>query len=151
MFDTPTYYSATILDPRMKIKSFSGAHSAAVTTGSISTMQFYAADHFFDNVPPPPENDIELEIFGTSEGPRISVEEECRRYLNEPAVAYQLNPIAYWESKASQFPTLYRAARLYLAAPASSTPSERAFSFGRLVITDQRGLRTLPPSAVKCA
>ena len=44
----------------------------------------------------------------------------------------------YWKINSDRFPNLSRMARDYLAVPGTSTPSERAFSGGRQLITDFR-------------
>ena len=44
----------------------------------------------------------------------------------------------YWRAHSTRFPNLSRMARDYLAIPGTSTPSERAFSAGRQLITDFR-------------
>jgi hypothetical protein len=44
----------------------------------------------------------------------------------------------YWKINSARFPNLSRMTRDYLAVPGTSTPSERAFSGGRQLITDFR-------------
>lgn len=48
------------------------------------------------------------------------------------------NVLDYWKNNSARFPNLSRMARDYLAVPGTSTPSERAFSGGRQLITDFR-------------
>ena len=42
----------------------------------------------------------------------------------------------YWKNNCGHFPNLSRMAGDYLAVPGTSTPSERALSRGRQLITD---------------
>ena len=59
---------------------------------------------------------------------------EVTRYCDEPAT--QENPLKWWKSNASQFPFLACLVKKYLAIPATSVPSERAFSYaGHIVNT----------------
>ena len=61
-------------------------------------------------------------------------------YLDEPVMEdgpnFDLSD--YWRVHSTRFPNLSRMARDYLAIPGTSTPSERAFSAGRQLITDFR-------------
>src|SRR5687768_14714511 len=53
---------------------------------------------------------------------------EVTEYLREDKITINQNPFEWWASKKSKYPILARMARVYLAAPATSTPSERLFS-----------------------
>ena len=61
-------------------------------------------------------------------------------YLDEPVMddGPNFDLLQYWRVHSSRFPNLSRMARDYLAVPGTSTPSERAFSAGRQLITDFR-------------
>ena len=61
-------------------------------------------------------------------------------YLDEPVVKSGRNfdLLEYWRAQSTRFPNLSLMACDYLAVPRSSTPSERAFSAGRQLITDFR-------------
>ena len=48
------------------------------------------------------------------------------------------NPIAWWISKVSTFPTLYRYALDTLSCPAMSTECERLFSSAKKLLTPER-------------
>ena len=48
------------------------------------------------------------------------------------------DPFEYWRFKSGLFPSLAAMAKTYLSIPSTSTPSERAFSMGRLVIHHTR-------------
>ena len=65
---------------------------------------------------------------------------ELDTYLDEPVMKNVRNfdLLEYWRVHSARFPNLSRMARDYLAVPGTSTPSERAFSSGRQLITDFR-------------
>ena len=63
---------------------------------------------------------------------------EVDHYLREPCVANDKSVLDWWLSKKDCYPVLFEMARVYLAIPASSAPSERVFSVGTLVLTDKR-------------
>jgi len=58
--------------------------------------------------------------------PRVS--DEVREYLAEDKISFNQNPFEWWAGKKTKYPVLSKMARIYLAAPATSTPSERLFS-----------------------
>jgi len=61
-------------------------------------------------------------------------------YLSEPVAEHhsKFDVLDYWRTNSGRFPNLSKMARDYLAVPGTSTPSERAFSGGRQLITDFR-------------
>ena len=63
-----------------------------------------------------------------------SVENEIKRYLLEDVADRKENPLEYWRLKSAIFPSLASMAKVYLAIPSTSTPSERAFFNGRLIV-----------------
>ena len=63
-----------------------------------------------------------------------SVENEIKRYLLEDVTDGKENPLEYWRLKSVIFPSLASMAKVYLAIPSTSTPSERAFFNGRLIV-----------------
>ena len=57
---------------------------------------------------------------------------EIQKYLAEENISTTEDPLSYWKSKIRSSPSLREMAKVYLAVPCTSTPSERAFSLGRL-------------------
>ena len=51
----------------------------------------------------------------------------------------QVDPIEWWHTYESRFPTLSVMARDYLAIPATSVPSEYCFSIAGNILTKRRG------------
>lgn len=64
--------------------------------------------------------------------------EEVEKYFHLPRISTTSNPLEWWARKEKQFPRLAKLARIYLAVPATSTPSERVFSLAGNTITRQR-------------
>ena len=63
-----------------------------------------------------------------------NVDSEIKRYLQEDNLDKEEDPLDYWRMKSNTYPSLTMMARTYLAVPSTSTPAERAFSKGRLVL-----------------
>ena len=64
--------------------------------------------------------------------------QELREYLREDTVEKHVEPIAWWKANHRTYPTLARAAADILAAQASSSASERLWSWGRDVVSDRK-------------
>lgn len=62
--------------------------------------------------------------------------EELNRYKNKQIA--KVDPMTFWGLHAHEFPTIAKLAMKYLAIPASSAPSERAFSQLKLVVENKR-------------
>ncbi|XP_044581913.1 E3 SUMO-protein ligase ZBED1-like [Cotesia glomerata] len=73
-------------------------------------------------------------------------EREINSFKMEPNIPCGDNPLHWWHSKRHEFPKLARLARRYLGVPASSTPSERAFSTAGNIISSKRNC-LLPENA----
>lgn len=69
---------------------------------------------------------------------KVSSSNELDIYLTQPTSAPHENPIRWWQYHQFEYPNLSRMARDYLAIPASSTSSERAFSSAKHLVTDTR-------------
>lgn len=64
--------------------------------------------------------------------------DEVTEYLKEDKIKFDQNPFEWWADKKSKYPVLSRMARIYLAVPATSTPSERLFSDAGNLLTSKR-------------
>ncbi len=64
--------------------------------------------------------------------------DEIVEYLREDKIKFTQNPFEWWMNKKSKYPILARLARIYLAVPATSTPSERLFSDAGNLLTSKR-------------
>ena len=65
-------------------------------------------------------------------------EVEEYHYIHLSRISTTSNPLEWWARKEKQFPRRSKLARIYLAIPATSTPSERVFSLAGNTITRQR-------------
>ena len=75
-----------------------------------------------------------------------SLDEEIKTYLAEQCTSKKSNPISYWQERKKEYPGLFAMSKKFLSVPATSTPSERAFSGGRLICHYTRG--SLSPQAL---
>lgn len=73
-------------------------------------------------------------------------EREIDSFKMEPNIPLGDNPLHWWHSKRHKYPKLASLARRYLGVPASSTPSERAFSTAGNIISSKRNC-LLPENA----
>eukprot|EP01023_Acetabularia_acetabulum_P062027 TRINITY_DN7564_c0_g5_i1.p3 TRINITY_DN7564_c0_g5~~TRINITY_DN7564_c0_g5_i1.p3 ORF type:complete len:117 (-),score=8.40 TRINITY_DN7564_c0_g5_i1:178-483(-) len=60
-----------------------------------------------------------------------SFEYELKRYISEP-IEQTFEPLDWWKQNEDRFPRLAQLAKIYLAVPATSVPSERIFFFSRI-------------------
>ena len=63
---------------------------------------------------------------------------EIVKYLGEDLADRDVDPLEYWHRRQVDFTSLGKMARDFLAIPATSVPSERAFSMGGLICGDER-------------
>ncbi|WVZ78241.1 hypothetical protein U9M48_025984 [Paspalum notatum var. saurae] len=82
-------------------------------------------------------------------GSTSEVPSELESYLTKPPIPRcdNFDILAWWKSNALEYPTLSCMARDILVIPASSVPSESAFSMGRRIISDFRS--RLAPKTVE--
>ena len=53
---------------------------------------------------------------------------EVDEYMKLSEISLKKDPLAWWDLHSKKFPILSKLARIFLAIPATSTPSERLFS-----------------------
>jgi hAT family C-terminal dimerisation region len=68
---------------------------------------------------------------------------EMEEYLDLAQIGLNNNPLEWWKSHSVKFPILSEISKIYLAVPATSTPSERLFSDAGNLLTSKR-TRMLP-------
>lgn len=145
------YTVATVLDPRYKTwyyrkDSSAGAVPVQQIEDSVRTL---LAPYLASSATPTAlilAEELPDESFaGIPVGETMT--DELLVYLSECAAYPTCDPLAWWGTVGSRFPALQRAARDYLAIPATSAPSERAFSKGRQTISEFR--HRLDPSMIE--
>lgn len=84
------------------------------------------------------------ELFGLGKPEPPKLEPELTRYLDREGVLdLALDPLAWWASKASQYPVMTRMVKRYLCIQASSVACERVWSAAGNVMTARRaGLKS---------
>lgn len=77
---------------------------------------------------------------------REAIEVEIKSYLQSLEVDGEANPLEWWRLHQANFPRVASLAKKYLCIPATSAPSERAFSTGGNIVTCHRS--ALKPETV---
>jgi hypothetical protein len=63
---------------------------------------------------------------------------QLKHYISLRQVDIETNPLAWWEVRKDSMPLIWKYARMVLAIPATSAPSERAFSSAGNLVTQKR-------------
>ena len=71
-----------------------------------------------------------------------AVRNELLAYFREKQIPKDKNPLQWWKENETKFPALAVVAKSYLAAPATSTPSERLFSAAGSIVSEKRASLT---------
>lgn len=71
---------------------------------------------------------------------REAIDVELQSYLQTLEVEGEANPLDWWRLHEANFPRVASLARKYLCIPATSAPSERAFSTGGNIVSCHRSL-----------
>ena len=71
-----------------------------------------------------------------------AVRNEVLVYFGEKSIPKDKNPLQWWKENETKFPALALVAKSYLAAPATSTPSERLFSAAGTIVSKKRASLT---------
>jgi hypothetical protein len=142
----PVYLHAVILDPRTKMVFFKGHKEFLAQYGLTITgikTKFKAAATSYDA-----HSNHSIELSDTEEGfddliygkrQKLSdLDEEIAKYLAEGVQDKKACPLQYWARRNVDFPSLAKMAKAILAIPATSAPSERAFSSGSCIVSDNR-------------
>lgn len=66
------------------------------------------------------------------------VKEEVTSYIAVDGISLDSNPLPWWRKNESTYPHVAMLAKLYLAAPATSVPSERVFSTAGDIVNASR-------------
>ena len=124
---SPTFISATILDPRFRLQwctSEEKPKCKATLEDKLKT-EFSMDTTTDDSIPSYNNFFAQLLTPNMSKSPPPS---ELEMYLLEQTMHIDSNPLSYWQLNAIKFPMLYEAAVKYLAIPASSAPVEKVFN-----------------------
>lgn len=161
-----TLSTSTILDPRFKKIAFCSADTAERTIDRISavacniitndtnesatgTASTTTQNNTEQSVH---ENDLwgsfdkKVAEASTHRSSSIEATVEIRRYVQEKNIPRQEDPLAWWKKYASTYPYLTELFKKYLCIPATSVPSERAFSKAGELVSKKRS--NLKPSNI---
>jgi len=149
--DSIYYLAAVILDPRFKaeylrIKGFDTCYPGLLDDTLLEIKQL--ADRLKDA---PPENSNQQQSEVKDEGDEDNLLRrmfahtaskndmcELESYLNLQTEAQSVDPLQWWKSHQSQFPSLSKLAMIVLSIAGSSVSVERIFNIGRDVIALRR-------------
>ena len=87
------------------------------------------------------EEELEDEDPG-QDGRDDAVRNELLAYFREKQIPKDKNPLQWWKENETKFPALAVVAKSYLAAPATSTSSERLFSAAGSIVSKKRASLT---------
>lgn len=138
------YLVSTILDPRIKCMNEDDENEAEEILRK--KYEEYSANYLPTPIesrsssPTPIESTIyQPKLFAIFEQNQLRrASDEVTEYLREDKITFNQNPFEWWASKKGKYPILAKIARTYLAAPATSTPSERLFSDAGNVLSEKR-------------
>ena len=86
-------------------------------------------------------NMFEDENMGVADSEPIGgAKDEIRRYLTEPRLGLEAEPLKWWQQNGPRYPMLSAVAMKYLCIPSTSVPSEQLFSSAGGRITAKRSL-----------
>ena len=138
------YLLSTVLDPRIKCMNEEDENEAEEILRK--KYEEYKENYLSTPIesrstsPIPTETTIyQPKLFNIFKQNRLQqASDEVTEYLKEDKITFNLNPFEWWLSKKSKYPILTKIARIYLAAPATSTPSERLFSDAGNLLSEKR-------------
>ena len=146
------YLNATILDPRLKLEPLKHyANFESIKSDFVLAAERYGTKlkingcnsnkimiFFFSKYTNPEDEDDWISSSLFKKRKVSSTESETLKYLREDVISEDEDPLVYWKRRETSSPFLAEMAKIYLAVPATSTPSERAFSQGRLLLRYSR-------------
>lgn len=148
----PIYLCANVLDPRSKLLELSDATLDHANIASRENLKEIFVKEAIKFEPPSTGTSqdsaaSQSPITSTvADGPRsflasagkVTVEEEVNLYLNVGREKADCVPLDYWKAHKNTYPTLARMARAYFAVPAASVASEKSFSLGERILSEDR-------------
>ncbi|XP_025201856.1 zinc finger BED domain-containing protein 1-like [Melanaphis sacchari] len=81
-------------------------------------------------------SDLEY-IFGIN-NEKNDLTKEFQNYLAEPQLRFTLDPLEWWKTRYSKYPTIGKLAKKYMAITATSVSAERCFSTAGNIVTRKR-------------
>jgi hypothetical protein len=129
------YLISTILDPRIKSMSNKSEEEEILRKKYEEYKEHYlpTPSESRTSSPTPSESSIlnpiyKPRLFSIFEQNQPRATNEVEEYLKEDNITFNQCPFNWWLNKKNKYPILAKMARIHLAIPATSTPSERLFS-----------------------
>jgi hypothetical protein len=69
-----------------------------------------------------------------------TIEDEYKRYCNEPLISPGESPLVYWKENSHRFPRLSQMAKDILSIPGMSAEVERLFSSAKFMLPPERSM-----------
>ena len=145
-FLDPRFKSLSFLQPEEKRRVEVAVESEMTTVlelaatdsnrpeGSEPPVKRFRGEHnlmeLLEDVVNPTRQDEDTTSFGEK------AKSELARYIGEPVT--DKNPLLWWKENTSRYPALIHLVRKYLCIPATSVPSERAFSIAGHIVNEKR-------------
>ena len=145
--DLPEDYKiSTLLDPRIKSVNEEVEKDDEILRQKYDEYQYHLQSPIESRPVSPTQSEYSTitsitsqpSIFAIFEQDQPRVYDEVSEYLNEDKISFNQNPFEWWANKKSKYPILAKIARIYLAVPATSTPSERLFSDAGNLLSPKR-------------
>nr|XP_029714017.1 zinc finger BED domain-containing protein 4-like [Aedes albopictus] len=157
IFDENVYTFATVLDPRFKLNFIPENNRKSLIERIVADILDHNEDQPASKASAPEAQKQAdsssgfwkcFEEIGSnqpqSNDPAICIiKNEFEQYQSEKIIERKLSPYAWWSANKYKFPNVYKLAKRYLSAPASTVVSERLFSTEGLVYEQHRN-RLLP-------
>lgn len=137
----------SMLDPRFKTHEIVESNIEQLKTSLLSEMKGLCVKSALEESKSKKSNSKGSalgQIFGSTQQTHIVQNDsvELNRYLSAPGIDFAENPLDFWKVNEKLYPKLALLAKRYLCTQATSVPSERVFSKGGLVVTDNRSTLT---------
>ena len=137
------YLLSTILDPRVKHIYDKDEEEEILRKKYKEYKEIYLPTPLESRAssPTPPETSTIIyqpRLLMIFEQNQVQSSDEVAEYLKEDKINFTQSPFEWWMNKKGKYPILARLARIYLAVPATSTPSERLFSDAGNLLTSKR-------------
>ncbi|XP_063222172.1 E3 SUMO-protein ligase ZBED1-like [Bacillus rossius redtenbacheri] len=149
--ENSVFAEATMLDPRFKARGFSdvnssekikqtlishcvkfGSKSNPTITHEVQNATQYQGSSIWE------EFDESVKKLLSNPNRKVAGIVEVDKFLQEPLLPRNGNPLTWWFERREVYPTLFQLAKKRLCVVATSVPCERVFSKAGQIITDRR-------------
>jgi hypothetical protein len=131
------YLLSTILDPRIKSMGNKIEEEEILCKNYEEFKENYLPTPIESRAPSPTPSETSVtnlipiyrpRLFSIFDQNQLKASNEVEEYLKEDKISHNQCPFNWWLNKKDKYPILAKMARIHLAIPATSTPSERLFS-----------------------